>query len=132
MTNTAPTILVVEDQEEVNELLQYNLTRAGYCALAAFDGKLGLAAVREHRPDLVLLDVMLPGMDGWEVCRTLSEDPSLRDVPVIIFTAKGSREDFDHGHGFANVVGYFVKPYATSDVIEHVRRVLADRPTLQG
>ncbi len=127
MTDTPPMILVVEDQEEVNELLQYNLKRAGYRTLAAFDGNVGLASVRSHHPDLVLLDVMLPGIDGWEICRTLSEDPALRDVPVIIFTAKGTREDFDHGHRFPNVVGYFVKPYATSDVIEHVRRVLSDR-----
>jgi two-component system alkaline phosphatase synthesis response regulator PhoP len=127
MTATPPTILVVEDQEEVNDLLQYNLVRAGYRALAAYDGRAGLAAVRQHRPDLVLLDVMLPGIDGWDICNALLEDPALRHIPVIIFTAKGSREDFDHGHRYANVAGYFIKPYATSDVIEHVGRVLADR-----
>ncbi len=125
MTQESPTILVVEDQEEVNELLQYNLQRAGYRTLAAYDGRVGLATARGERPDVVLLDVMLPGIDGWEICRALADDPALRDIPVIIFTAKGSREDFDHGHRFANVVGYFVKPYATSDVIEHLRRVLA-------
>jgi DNA-binding response OmpR family regulator len=127
MTEHPATILVVEDQEEVNDLLQYNLGRAGYRTLGAYDGLAGLAAVREHRPDLVLLDVMLPGVDGWEICRTLAADPALRAIPVIIFTAKGSREDFDHGHRFSNVAGYFIKPYATSDVIAHVGRVLADR-----
>jgi CheY-like chemotaxis protein len=126
-TTTAATILVLEDQEEVNDLLQYNLGRSGYRTLAAYDGRAGLAAARAHRPDLVLLDVMLPGLDGWEICRALADDPALRQIPVIIFTAKGSREDFDHGHRFANVAGYFVKPYATSDVIQHVGRVLADR-----
>ncbi len=127
MTKEAPTILVVEDQEEVNDLLRYNLQRAGYRTLAAYDGRVGLATVQRQHPDVVLLDVMLPGIDGWEICRSLVDDPALRDIPVIIFTAKGSREDFDHGHRFANVVGYFVKPYATSDVIEHLRRVLATR-----
>ncbi|MDB4932869.1 MAG: two component transcriptional regulator, winged helix family [Myxococcaceae bacterium] len=127
MTHTPATILVVEDQEEINDLLQYNLGRAGYRPLAAYDGRAGLAAAREHRPDLVLLDVMLPGIDGWEICRALSADPALCHIPVIIFTAKGSREDFDHGHRFANVAGYFIKPYATSDVLLHVDRVLADR-----
>lgn len=124
---TPPTVLVVEDQEEVNDLLRYNLSRAGYRTVAALDGPSGLAAVREHRPDLVLLDVMLPGMDGWQICRALLDDPALRAIPVVIFTAKGSRDDFDHGQTFANVVGYFVKPYATSDVILHVGRVLAGR-----
>ncbi len=127
MTQEAPTILVVEDQEEVNELLQYNLQRAGYRTLAAYDGRVGLATAQAQRPDVILLDVMLPGIDGWEICRSLEDDPALRDIPVIIFTAKGSREDFDHGHRFANVAGYFVKPYATSDVIEHLRRVLSTR-----
>ena len=125
MTATPPTILVVKDQEEVNDLLQYNLVRAGYRALAAYDGQAGLSAIRQHLPDLVLLDVMLPNIDGWDICHALLEDPALSHIPVIIFTAKGSREDFDHGHRYANVAGYFIKPYATSDVIEHVGRVLA-------
>lgn len=122
-----PTILVVEDEEELNDLLRYNLGRAGYRPLGAHDGDAALAAAREHHPDLVLLDVMLPGIDGWEVCRALSDDLVLRDIPVVIFTAKGSREDFDHGQRFGNVSGYFVKPYATADVIQHVGRVLAAR-----
>lgn len=127
MNDTPPHVLVVEDDEEVNETLRYNLTRAGYEATPAYDGLAALAAVRAQAPAVVLLDVMLPGADGWEVCRALCEDPALRSIPVIIFTAKGSREDFDHGHRYANVAGYFIKPYATSDVIEHVGRVLAGR-----
>lgn len=127
MTTTAATILVVEDEEEVNELIRYNLARAGYRTDAAHDGHAALAAIRARRPDLILLDVMLPGVDGWEICRVLSADRELCAIPVIIFTAKGSRSDFDHGHRFPNVCGYFVKPYATSDVIQHVARVLATR-----
>ena len=68
---------------------------------------------------------MLPGIDGWEICRILAADARLRHVPVIIFTAKGSREDFDRGQQFPNVCGYFIKPYATADVIQHIARVLA-------
>ena len=127
MTSTGPTILVVEDEEEVNELIRYNLGRAGYRTVAAHDGPAALDAVRAHGPALILLDVMLPGIDGWEICRILAADPALRTIPVVIFTAKGSRSDFDHGHQFPNVCGYFVKPYATSDVIQHVARVLASR-----
>jgi CheY-like chemotaxis protein len=127
MTSQGPTILVVEDEEEVNELIRYNLARAGYRTVAAHDGPAALDAVRAHAPALILLDVMLPGLDGWEICRILAADPALRTIPVVIFTAKGSRSDFDHGHQFPNVCGYFVKPYATSDVIQHVARVLASR-----
>lgn len=123
----APSVLVVEDEEEVNELIRYNLARAGYRTLAAHDGHAALAAARAHRPSLILLDVMLPGLDGWEVCRALVADRELSAIPVVIFTAKGSRADFDHGSRYPNVRGYFVKPYATSDVIDHVARVLAAR-----
>lgn len=127
MSESLGTILVVEDDEEVNDLLRYNLRRAGYHPVVALDGRAALDAAREHHPDLILLDVMLPVVDGWTVCRSLLDDPGLREIPVVIFTAKGSRADFDRGGGFANVSGYFVKPYATADVIHHVGRVLADR-----
>lgn len=125
MTDPVPNILVVEDEEELNETLRYNLTRVGYRASAAYDGRAALESIRAQRPDLVMLDVMLPGVDGWEVCRALCDDPTLRAIPVVIFTAKGSREDFDRGHRYPNVCGYFVKPYTTADVIRHVGHVLA-------
>lgn len=127
MSNALPRILVVDDDEEFNETIRYNLARAGYQPEPACDGRAALAAVHARRPDLILLDVMLPGLDGWEVCRALRDDPSLRDIPVVIFTARGSRDDFDHGLRYPNVCGYFVKPYATADVIRHVGHVLATR-----
>ena len=120
----APRILIVEDEEELNELLAYNLRKLGYEVQQSFDGIDALALLEASPPDLLLLDIMLPGQDGWSVCRALERDARMHALPVIIFTARGSREEFDLGHSFKNVRGYFVKPYATADVLRHVERVL--------
>ena len=120
----AKKILIVEDEEELNELLAYNLRKLGYDVDQSFDGNDAMALLGAGRPDLMLLDIMLPGQDGWSVCRAVEKDPGLQDLPIIIFTARGSREEFDLGHSFPNVRGYFVKPYATSDVLRHVERTL--------
>ncbi|MFN3650268.1 MAG: response regulator [Armatimonadota bacterium] len=118
------TIMVVEDDDELNDLLHYNLTRAGYHVEQAWDGNEALEKMKQFTPDLLLLDLMLPGKDGWEVCRSLSEDEKLRKVPIVIFTAKSAREDFDQVRQF-NLAGFFTKPYATGDVLRHVEKVLA-------
>jgi len=118
------TIMVVEDDEELNELLHYNLSRVGYRVIQVWDGAEAIQAIPREMPDLVLLDIMLPGADGWEVCRSLSETPELQRIPIIIFTAKSAREDFDQARQF-NLAGYFTKPYATPDVLRHVEKVLA-------
>ncbi|MBA2320120.1 MAG: response regulator [Deltaproteobacteria bacterium] len=119
---TAKRILVVEDEEELNELLAYNLRKAGYEVTQTFDGAHALTLIAEDPPDLLLLDIMLPGQDGWSVCRALAKQGA--ELPTIIFTAKGAREEFDQARDFPNVRGYFMKPYATADVLRHVERVL--------
>jgi two-component system, OmpR family, alkaline phosphatase synthesis response regulator PhoP len=118
------TIMVVEDDEELNDILHYNLTRAGYHVVQAWDGRQAVEAVRREPPDLVLLDIMLPETDGWEVCRFLADAPDRQRIPIIIFTAKSAREDFDQARQF-NLAGFFTKPYATADVLRHVEKVLA-------
>jgi two-component system alkaline phosphatase synthesis response regulator PhoP len=118
------TIMVVEDDEELNEVLHYNLTRGGYRVVQAWNGADAIRMIESERPDLLLLDVMLPGADGWEICRTLAESPRTRTIPIIIFTAKSAREDFDLARQF-NLAGFFTKPYATADVLRHVEKVLA-------
>jgi DNA-binding response OmpR family regulator len=116
--------MIVEDDEELNDILQYNLSRAGYRVLQAWDGRQAMEAARPEPPDLLLLDIMLPEADGWEVCRFFSETPELKSIPIIIFTAKSAREDFDQARQF-NLAGFFTKPYATGDVLRHVEKVLA-------
>ena len=83
-------ILVVEDEENILEAVRYNLESHGYDTLTATDGITGLQLARAKRPDLVILDVMLPGMDGLEVCRQIRRD---RDVPIMILTARGEEVD---------------------------------------
>lgn len=121
-------IMVVEDDEALNEVLQYNLNRAGYEVVSVFDGLRAVEELEAVTPDLVLLDIMLPGKNGWEICGLMAESPELGDVPVVIFTAKSSREDFDRARQFPNFAGYFVKPYATGDVMRHVAKLLSDSP----
>jgi DNA-binding response OmpR family regulator len=119
----AATILIVEDDEAMNDVLHYNLTRAGYRAVQVWDGRQAMEAIRQNRPDLVLLDIMLPEVDGWAVCRFLADADDLQQIPIVIFTAKSAREDFDQARQF-NLAGFFTKPYATGDVLRHVEKVL--------
>lgn len=123
----ANTIMVVEDESELSEVLEYNLRRAGYHVVQATDGLQAMEKIRQEPPDLLLLDLMLPGADGWEVCRYLSQHAELRTLPIIIFTARSTREDFDQARQF-NLAGFFTKPYATADVVRHVEKVL-ERPS---
>jgi two-component system, OmpR family, alkaline phosphatase synthesis response regulator PhoP len=122
----AATIMVVEDDEELNEILHYNLSRAGYQVAQAWDGREAMEALQREPPDLLLLDIMLPSVDGWEICRFMAATPGLAKIPIIIFTAKSAREDFDQARQF-NLAGFFTKPYATGDVLRHVEKVLAAR-----
>jgi DNA-binding response OmpR family regulator len=130
----AARILVVEDDEELNEVVAYNLTRLGYEVEQLWDGDRALARLQEAPPDLLLLDIMLPGTNGWELCRYINAHPEL-DIPIVIFTAKGAREDFDEARRY-NVAGFFTKPYMTADVIRHAERLLqrrsggSDQPSL--
>lgn len=84
-------ILIVDDEPSIVQVLQYNLTQAGHSALAAFNGKDALVLARTEHPDLVILDLMLPGLDGLEVCRALRRDG---DLPILMLTAKDEEEEF--------------------------------------
>ena len=120
-------IMVVEDDEQLNEVLCYNLTKAGYNVLPVFDGEEAVRRLESEAPDLLLLDIMLPRLDGWGVCQRISEMEGLKSLPVVIFTAKSAREDFDRARNFPNFAGYFVKPYATPDVMRHVEKILSEK-----
>jgi two-component system phosphate regulon response regulator PhoB len=121
-------ILVVEDDRSLADVLAYNLRAAGFESRIEVDGNRGLAAAREQSPDLILLDLMLPGIDGLEVCRRLRSDPITRSVLVMMLTAKS--EEMDQIIGFAvGADDYVTKPFSVKVVLERVKALLRRRET---
>jgi two-component system phosphate regulon response regulator PhoB len=123
---TPTTILVVEDEADIREVIEFNLAREGYAVVCDADGAKALDLVRRHRPALVLLDLMLPGRDGIEVCRALRADPELRGTPVIMLTAKGEESDIVLGLG-VGADDYVPKPFSVRELVARVKAVLRRR-----
>jgi two-component system alkaline phosphatase synthesis response regulator PhoP len=119
-------ILVVEDEEDILELIRYNLTRDGYRVSAATSGEDGLRAATRDKPDLVVLDLMLPGIDGIEVCRRLKADPHTRYIPVVMVTAKGDEADVVAGLELG-ADDYLTKPFSPKVLIARIRAVIRRR-----
>ncbi|GFO65119.1 response regulator transcription factor [Geomonas paludis] len=118
-----PTVLVIEDERDLADLVAFHLEQEGYHCLIAGDGNTGLTEARRHRPDLILLDLMLPGMMGTEVCRLLKGGEQTSSIPVIMLTAKG--EEIDRVVGFEmGADDYVVKPFSTRELMLRVRAVL--------
>jgi DNA-binding response OmpR family regulator len=118
-------ILVAEDEPVARDLLGYILQQEGYTPLLAADGEMALILARDERPHLILLDVMMPYVDGFEVLRRLKEAPDLKHIPVIMLTARTSDADvsvgFDRG-----AADYVEKPFSIAKLLARVRRVLQD------
>lgn len=117
------TVLVVEDDADIRDVIQYNLERDGYEVLACEDGETALRTVREDRPDLVLLDLMLPGMDGVEICREMRADEATEAIPVIMVTARDTESDVVLGLG-VGADDYLTKPFSPRELLARVRAVL--------
>jgi two-component system phosphate regulon response regulator PhoB len=118
-----PTILVVEDEAPLVTLLRYNLEREGFCVLEAQDGDEALNQAREQKPDLVLLDWMLPLVSGIEVCRQLRRHPETRGIPIVMLTARGEEGDKLRGLD-SGADDYVTKPFSPSELIARIRAVL--------
>jgi DNA-binding response OmpR family regulator len=116
-------ILAVEDDEDILELLKYNLGKEGYRVTAVTTGEEGLRLARAAAPDLILLDLMLPGVDGLEVCRSLKMDDKTRQTPIIMLTAKGEEADIVSGLELG-AEDYITKPFSTRVLLARVRTVL--------
>ncbi len=116
-------ILVVEDERDIVELLRYNLAKNGYHVMAAAHGEEALRLARQSPPDLVLLDLMLPGMDGLDVCRALKGDPQTAAIPIIMVTAKGEEADIVTGLELG-AHDYVCKPFSPRVLIARVRACL--------
>lgn len=115
-------ILAVDDEKHIVRLVQVNLERAGYEVVTANDGKEALQKVAEENPDLVVLDVMMPYMDGFEVLQNLRRSPATRDIPVIMLTAKA--QDADVFKGWQSGVDcYLTKPFNPMELLSFVKRI---------
>ena len=121
------TILCVEDEPEMIDLMQLILSRRGYQVKGARGGVEGIQLIRELHPDLVLLDLMMPDMDGWEVYQQMKSDPALKDIPVIIVTAKAQNIDKVLGLHIAKVDDYIAKPFSPQELVESVDRVFSQQ-----
>jgi two-component system alkaline phosphatase synthesis response regulator PhoP len=116
-------VLVAEDERDVAELLRYTLAREGFEVILAANGADALREARDSRPDLVLLDLMLPQVNGWELCRRLKQDPATRALPVIMLTARA--EEGDKVLGFElGADDYVTKPFSTRELVARVRAVV--------
>lgn len=118
-----PVVLVVDDEEGVRTVLRLALTRAGYDVVEAEDGEAALERVDELLPDLVLLDVMMPGMGGFAVCQTLREDPRTAVLPVIMLSARTDSRSRQAGLR-AGATLYLTKPIAVEQLLRHVAEAL--------
>ncbi|MDX9992114.1 MAG: response regulator [Anaerolineales bacterium] len=124
MDSEAKRILCIEDEPDMIDLIHLILARQGYLFDSAPGGEEGLKKVRETHPDLVLLDLMMPDMDGWEVYQQIKADEKTREIPVIIVTAKAQKIDKVLGLQIAKVDDYISKPFSPAELVESVRRIL--------
>ena len=120
-------ILIVEDEVDILEVIEYNLSREGFRVLSSREGDEGVRIARRDAPDLVLLDLMLPGLDGLEVCRRLKTDPVTSDIPIIMVTAKGEESDVVLGLGIG-ADDYVTKPFGPKELVARVKAVIRRRP----
>jgi DNA-binding response OmpR family regulator len=127
---TVKHIVCIEDEPEMIDLIQLILNRRGFEVLGAPGGKEGLEMVRKTLPDLVLLDLMMPDMDGWEVYQQMKADDSTRNIPVIVVTAKAQNIDKVLGLHIAKVDDYIAKPFGPQELIDSVERVLSQKKIL--
>jgi two-component system alkaline phosphatase synthesis response regulator PhoP len=119
-------ILVVDDDKSIVELLRHLLSRDGNTVCVAYDGRAGLSAARTEKPDMIILDVMMPEIDGITVSGILFQDPAMRLIPVLILTAKGSARGMLEL--LPNVRLYMDKPFDPPELIKNVQRLLAVPP----
>lgn len=123
MEKGAIRILVIEDEQDIRTLILHHLSKDGYLAAGAADGEDGLRQAEEQPPQLIVLDLMLPGMDGMAVCRKLRQNPELKQTPVLMLTARGEEEDMVSGLE-ADADDYVVKPFSNRVLLARIRSLL--------
>jgi len=123
-------ILIVEDEKDISELVAYHLNQSGFKTIAAMDGTSALEEVKKNRPILIILDLMLPDMDGKEICRTLKADSHTRGIPILMLTAKA--DEIDRIIGFElGADDYVTKPFSPRELVLRVKSILKKRDSDQ-
>lgn len=120
-------IFIIEDEPDILEVLEYTLGREGFSVASSRDGEQGLRQVRKQKPDLLILDLMLPSVDGIEICRRLKSDAATRRVPVLMLTAKSEESDIVLGLG-VGADDYMAKPFSPRELVARVKAVLRRGP----
>ncbi len=126
MAEDAKRVVCIEDEPEMIDLVRLILGRKGFSVIGANGGIEGLETVQRERPDLVLLDLMMPDMDGWEVYQQMKADDELRTIPVIVVTAKAQSIDKVLGLHIAKVDDYITKPFGPQELLESVEKIIGE------
>jgi two-component system, OmpR family, alkaline phosphatase synthesis response regulator PhoP len=116
-------VLVIEDDEDIQELVNYNLTKEGYQTTCVGSGEEGLKTVKAKLPNLVVLDLMLPGIDGLEICKLIKADPKTQHIPIVMLTAKGEESDVVTGLELG-AEDYITKPFSPKVLVARIRTIL--------
>ena len=123
MQNSKASVLIVEDEPDISEVIRYNLSRAGYRVRNTLDGGEGLIMIKEEKPDVLILDWMLPSVSGLEICRALRRQKDTRDIGIIMLTARG--EELDRVQGLeSGADDYISKPFSPAELVARVASVL--------
>ncbi|GAB4486886.1 MAG: hypothetical protein Fur0016_16940 [Anaerolineales bacterium] len=117
-------IVIAEDEPDIRELIAFTLRFAGYEVIAGSNGEEGYQLAKAERPDLVMLDVRMPKLTGYEACKRIKAEPELTNVPVIFLSAKGQENEIEQGFA-AGAEEYLLKPFAPDQLVERVKTVLA-------
>ncbi len=116
-------ILIIDDEPDTQKILRLTMEKAGYGVMTASDGEGGIRKAEEERPDLIILDVLMPGMTGWETCQKLRQNPLTVSIPIIICTSRSREEDIERGFS-AGATDYILKPFELQRVVSKVASAL--------
>jgi len=117
-------ILVVDDEVNITQILEFSIGAEGFEVITAQNGEEAIERARRERPDLIILDIMMPKIDGYEACRILKANPLTKNIPVLLLTAKG--RDIDRRLGYeVGATDYIVKPFSPNKLIERIHRLLS-------
>lgn len=119
-------ILIIDDEQDLVEMLKLRLESVGYEILDAYDGKTGLDKAKEEKPDLILLDLMLPKMDGYQLCRILKFDEEYKRIPIIMLTARAQEKDKDQGMT-CGADEYVAKPFEPNELVTVIQKYLGSQ-----